>query len=116
VAWGSDYFDPNSNAEAFNVNPDNGDAATLRTLAWRSSWQDQDLSDRTVAAARQTDAAARAAAYQQIQRDAQERSPFVIMMQETEFAVARKAVNGFALGVTPDRTDYAAIWKPAAGP
>jgi peptide/nickel transport system substrate-binding protein len=111
VAWGSDYFDPNSNAEAFNVNQDNSDQAGLRTLAWRSSWQDADLSERTLAAAKERDAAARIAAYQQIQRDAQQRSPFVIMMQETEFAVVRKGVGGFSLGATPDRTDYATIVK-----
>jgi peptide/nickel transport system substrate-binding protein len=111
VAWGSDYFDPHSNAEAFNVNTDNSDRATLRTLAWRSSWQDHDLSDRTQAAVMIRDEAARVAAYQQIQRDAQARSPFVILMQETEFAVVRNGVTGFALGATGDRTEYATIAK-----
>ena len=113
VAWGSDYFDPDSNAEAFNVNPDNSDAARFRTLAWRSSWQDQDLSERALAAAREADAAARVAAYQQMQRDAQARSPFAILMQETEFAAIRKGVTGFALGTSGELTDYAVIEKTA---
>jgi peptide/nickel transport system substrate-binding protein len=111
AAWGSDYFDPNSNAEAFNVNPDNSDSAALRTLAWRASWRDTDLSDRAIAAATEADAANRVAAYERLQRDAQSRSPFVILMQETEFAVIRAGVGGFALGETGDRTDYAAISK-----
>jgi peptide/nickel transport system substrate-binding protein len=111
VAWGSDYFDPNSNAEAFNVNADNSDKSTNRTLAWRASWQDKGLSDRALAAVMQTNPGARIAAYEQMQRDAQERSPFVILMQETEFAAVRAGVTGFVLGATPDRTDYAAVKK-----
>jgi peptide/nickel transport system substrate-binding protein len=111
AAWGSDYFDPNSNAEAFNVNPDNSDSGTLHTLAWRSSWQDRDLSDRTLAAAREPDAAVRMDAYRRIERDAQQRSPFAILMQETEFAVVREGIAGFALGATPDRTDYSTVRK-----
>ncbi|NAV69301.1 ABC transporter substrate-binding protein, partial [Salmonella sp. zj-f50] len=42
--WGADYFDPNSNAEAFCSNPDNSDKTKSRTLAWRCSWQDQSIS------------------------------------------------------------------------
>lgn len=35
--WGSDYFDPNSNADTFTGNPDNSDAGTVKTLAWRNT-------------------------------------------------------------------------------
>ena len=46
LRWGSDYFDPNSNAQTFCINPDNTDKSTNRTVAWRSNWQDQDLAGR----------------------------------------------------------------------
>ena len=39
--WGSDYMDPNSNAQTFCENLDNGDDAKDRTLAWRSSVAEQ---------------------------------------------------------------------------
>ena len=43
VRWGSDYMDPHSNAETFNINTDNTEAQKNRTLSWRSSWKDDDL-------------------------------------------------------------------------
>ena len=37
--WGTDYPDPASNAQAFTSDNDESDAAPLKTLAWRNSWQ-----------------------------------------------------------------------------
>ena len=109
--WGSDYYDPNSNAQAFCVNPDNSDAATLRTLAWRNNWRDAGLSERAAANARETDARKRLGDYRQLQQDARERDPFVILLQQMEVAVTRKEVSGFALGGLAGRTAYAAVGK-----
>ncbi len=113
LGWGPDYYDPNTNAEVFNVNPDNTDNAKNRTVAWRSSWQDMDLSDRAVAAARETDAAKRMAEYEMMQRDHQQRSPFAFMLQLKEVAAIRKAVVGFELAPMPGRTVYATASKSA---
>ncbi len=33
--WFTDYFDPNSNAQAFCDNPDDSDDSKLKILAWR---------------------------------------------------------------------------------
>ena len=111
LRWGSDYMDPHSNAETFCMNPDNGDNATNRTVAWRSSWQDKDLTERAQANVKQQDAAARVKEYERMQRDFQERSPFAIMLQQVEVAVERKTVTGLELGPLSDRTVYATIKK-----
>jgi peptide/nickel transport system substrate-binding protein len=106
VSWGSDYFDPHSNAETFNVNVDNTDAARSKTLAWRSSWQDKELSDMALANVRELDAKKRIAVYEQMQRMHHERSPFVMLLQSTEMAVMRKELTGFEIAPLYDRTVY----------
>ena len=111
VRWGSDYFDPHSNAEAFSMNPDNGDNARNRTLAWRASWDIPELTARTAAAVTDTDAARRVATYLALQREHQQISPFVIMLQEIEVAVTRAAVTGLELGPMSDRTSFAGVVK-----
>ncbi len=45
LAWGSDYFDPNSNAQAFCANPDDGNDSKLKILAWRSHFVNKLLND-----------------------------------------------------------------------
>jgi len=111
LRWGSDYFDPHSNAEAFSMNPDNGDEARNKTLAWRSSWEIPELTARTVAAVKEVDTAKRVALYEALQRDHQQQSPFAVMLQDVEVAVARSGVRGLVIGVLNDRTNYAGIAK-----
>jgi peptide/nickel transport system substrate-binding protein len=111
LRWGSDYFDPHSNAEAFSMNPDNGDDARNKTLAWRSAWEIPELTARTIAAVKETDTEKRVAMYEDLQRDHQKQSPFAIMLQELEVAVTRNNVRGLSIGVINDRTNYAAIAK-----
>jgi peptide/nickel transport system substrate-binding protein len=111
VRWGSDYFDPNSNAEAFSINTDNGDEARNKTLAWRASWLIPELSAKTVEALKQTDAGTRAQMYQDIQKEHQQVSPFVIMLQEIEVSVSRPGVRGFDMGPMNDRHSYVNISK-----
>ena len=91
--WGSDYMDPNSNAQTFCENIDNGDDARDRTLAWRSSWQNKELTQRSAAAVREQDADARVRDYERLQRDLQEVGPFAFMLQQVEIAALRKNVS-----------------------
>ncbi|GAC1346564.1 MAG: ABC transporter substrate-binding protein [Acetobacteraceae bacterium] len=111
LRWGSDYMDPHSNAETFCMNPDNGDDARNRTVAWRSGWQDKDLTERAAANVKELDAEKRVREYERMQRDHQERSPFAIMLQQVEVAVMRKGVSGLELGPLSDRSAYARIQK-----
>ena len=111
LRWGSDYLDPHSNAQTFCMNLDNSDNATERTVAWRSKWQDKDLTGRAQDALREPDAAKRIAEYEQLQKDFMQRSPFVIFQQQVGVAAMRKAVSGFELGVLSDDTRYTSLAK-----
>jgi len=109
--WGSDYMDPNSNSETFNVNTDNSEAQKNRTLAWRSNWKDDEFTKRSIEALKEPDAARRIALYERLQRDHQERSPFVFIGQQVEVAAMKKNVTGLELALIGDRTSYAGLSK-----
>ncbi len=111
VQWGSDYFDPNSNAEAFLINTDNTDDARNKTLAWRASWHIPEISARTLAARKEADASTRNAMYEALQREGRESSPFVMLFQLIENSVTRASVMGLDTGPMSDRYRYAGITK-----
>ncbi|RTL98077.1 MAG: ABC transporter substrate-binding protein [Hyphomicrobiales bacterium] len=100
--WGQDYFDPNSNAQTFASNPDNSDAAKIKTLAWRNAWDIPDLTKETEAALLEKDSAKRADMYKDLQQKILDTSPFVIIHQQLEVAGLRKNLKGFALGPSFD--------------
>lgn len=109
--WGPDYLDPHTNAAAFARNPDNGDDAVDRTLAWRNGWYIPELTALTDAAVLEPDPARRAALYRQLQRRVQADSPFVILFQEKTLVAARGGVKGFSTGLTSDQTLYRNVSK-----
>jgi peptide/nickel transport system substrate-binding protein len=109
--WGPDYQDPHTNAETFAMNPDNTDNARSKTLAWRNSWDIPDMTKQTEAAVREKDAKKREAVYQQLQREHQKSSPFVIMFQQSDVAAHPKAVDGFIMGPSFENNLYHAIKK-----
>jgi peptide/nickel transport system substrate-binding protein len=109
--WGPDYQDPHTNAETFAMNVDNTDASRSKTLAWRNSWDIPEMTKMTQAAVREKDAKKREAMYQQIQREHQRTSPFVILFQETEVVAHHKGVDGFVIGPSFDNNLYHAIKK-----
>jgi peptide/nickel transport system substrate-binding protein len=111
LVWGTDYFDPNSNAQAWCENPDDSDASKLKILAWRSHYKDPELTEMAQAAAKELDSAKRIAMYQKMQRLAQERAPFAWILQQVSVAVMGKGVSGFAVGPLPDYTHYSDIKK-----
>ncbi|XUY26408.1 ABC transporter substrate-binding protein [Agrobacterium sp. rho-8.1] len=103
--WGSDYFDPNSNAETFTINYDNSDAGKTKTLAWRNAWDVPELTKQTQAALLEKDNAKRAAMYQDLQKKVLESGPFVVIEQKTEIAGFSNKVKGLKLGPSFD-TNY----------
>lgn len=111
LRWGSDYIDPHSNAETFNVNTDNSEAQKNRTLAWRSNWKDDEFTRRALEALKEPDTDRRAVAYERLQRDHQERSPFVVVQQQVEVAAMRGNVSGLDLAFIADRTRYTGLTK-----
>lgn len=111
LAWGTDYFDPNSNTQAFLANSDDSDNSKLKILAWRSHFVDAELTAMVEAAAKELDTAKRIAMYHAMQRAAQERAPFAFMLQPIASAVMGKGVSGFVVGAVADFTKYGDVKK-----
>lgn len=110
--WSPDYGDPHSNIDAFAHNPDNRPEAKLTgVLAWRNAWQKPATNAKVVAARNELDLAKREMMYHDIQRDLQMDSPYTIMFQQTEQAVARANVNGFVSGSNFDLVFYRLVTK-----
>ncbi|WP_026781829.1 ABC transporter substrate-binding protein [Pleomorphomonas koreensis] len=109
--WGSDYWDPNSNAETFTANPDNSDEGKVKTLAWRNAWDPKELDTETKAALLEKDTAKRAAMYADLQKKVQESGPFVMLYQQTEVAAYAAKLKGFKLGPSFDTNFVAPISK-----
>ena len=111
MIWFPDYLDPNSNAQAFNANPDDSDGAKLKLPAWRCHFFDKALTEAVDDAVKELDPEQRLQIYAKMQRDAMERSPFVFLLQSAEVVTMRKGVSGIRLGLMPDYTSYAGITK-----
>lgn len=108
--WGPDYWDPHTNADTFTNNPDNSDNATSKTSAWRNSWEIPELTKRTAAAVMESDTAKRNQQYLDLQKDARETSPYVMLYQLTEVAVVSNKVKNFI--ISPDSNYVLQASKP----
>jgi peptide/nickel transport system substrate-binding protein len=108
--WGPDFQDPHTNA-TFAMNEDNSENAPTKTLAWRNAWDIPEMTRKMAAAVYERDAKKRAAIYEEVQREHQRISPFVIMYQEVEVAGRRKDVDGFVIGPNFGTNFYAGIRK-----
>ncbi|MBK6470592.1 MAG: ABC transporter substrate-binding protein [Betaproteobacteria bacterium] len=109
--WGADYWDPHTNADTFARNPDNGDDARSKPLAWRNAWAIPELTKLADAAALERDGAKRAKMYEDIQSEFRKTSPFVMLYQQTEVAAYRSNVSGLKIGPTSDSTYMFAVAK-----
>ena len=113
--WGPDYQDPHTNAETFAMNADNGDDAKCKTLAWRNAWDIPEMTKATQAAVLERDAAKRAATYEEIQREHQKISPFVIFAQEIENIAVAQQRQGHDLGAELRRQQVLAGLQGVSG-
>ncbi|WP_158322722.1 ABC transporter substrate-binding protein [Acidisphaera rubrifaciens] len=111
MGWGADYFDPNSNAQAFCENPDDGEDGPLKIVAWRSHYRDPALDAASRAAGRETDEARRLADYAALQRRFMATAPFVMLLQQNAVAALGPGVAGLRLGALPDFTRYGTITR-----
>ncbi|MDE2334576.1 MAG: ABC transporter substrate-binding protein [Rhodospirillales bacterium] len=109
--WGSDYFDPNSNAQAFCADPDDSDKSTLKILAWRCHFHNVALTKMVEDAVKELDDKKRIAMYEDMQRQFRQIAPFAMMLQQNVVAVLGKGVSGLKVGPMPDYTKYADIRK-----
>ena len=94
--WGSDYQDPHSNADGYLNAP----------LAKRNQWTSPERAAAVIAARDEKDATKRAQMYMDLQKQALEESPYIIMFQQVETAAVRSNVNGFIIGPTFDLNLY----------
>jgi peptide/nickel transport system substrate-binding protein len=104
--WFPDYFDPNSNAQAFCSDPDDSDKSPLKIVAWRSHFYDPELTKEVEQAAAELDTEKRIELYHKIQQESWDQSPIVFILQQNAVAVARKNVAGFQLGPQSDFIRY----------
>jgi peptide/nickel transport system substrate-binding protein len=111
LVWGTDYFDPNSNSQAFCENPDDSNDSKLKILAWRSHYVDKELNDMSLAATKELDGPKRIKMYQDMQTKFAARAPFAMMLQQISSAAMGKGVSGFLIGPLPDFTKFADIKK-----
>ena len=111
LVWGTDYFDPNSNSQAWCENPDDSDNSKLKILAWRSHYVDKELNDMSLAASKELDAAKRIKMYQDMQVKFASRAPFAMVLQKISSAALGKGVTGFVIGPLPDFTKFSDIKK-----
>ncbi|MCF6367927.1 ABC transporter substrate-binding protein [Rhizobium halophilum] len=109
--WGTDYWDPHSNADTFAANPDNADDAAAKPLAWRNAWDIPELTQKTAAALLERDEAKRAGMYEEIQKEVLDRGPFAIIFQQTEVAAHRANVENYKLGPSFDTNLLAPVSK-----
>jgi len=94
--WGSDYQDPHSNADGYLNAP----------LAKRNQWTSPEREAAVIAARDEKDSTKRAQMYMDLQKQALEDSPYIIMFQQVETAAVRKNVEGFIIGPTFDLNLY----------
>ena len=109
--WGPDYQDPHSNAYTFAMNENNADDAKSKTLAWRNSWDIPELTKTTQALVFETDAEKRKKGYEDLQREHQANSPFVMLFQQVETAAHRKNVDGLIIGPGADTNFFSKLVK-----
>lgn len=109
--WGSDYFDPNSNAQAFCANPDDSDNSKLKILAWRSHFKNPQLTKMVDDAVKELDPEKRLEIYRDMQQMFWDVAPFAMTLQKNEVASMAKSITGLKIGPMPDYTRYAAIRK-----
>jgi peptide/nickel transport system substrate-binding protein len=101
--WAADYWDPHSNA-TFVQNPDNGDDAKAKPLAWRNAWATPELTKKADAAVLERDVAKRKVMYEEMQAEFRKTSPFIMLYQQLEVAAMRSDVNNLKIGPTSDST------------
>lgn len=99
--WGSDYQDPHSNAEGFLMAP----------LAKRNQWLVPENETAVLAARDEKDGAKRAQMYVDLQKQALEDSPYIILFQQVENAAILNNVKGFVIGPTFDLNLYSDVVK-----
>ena len=103
ILWGPDFPDPDANVTPFT---DYG----AKSIGWRYAWNDSTIAAQAHAAALETDATKRAAAYKTITEYVLHNGPYAILYQPLDLFALRANVKGFAWSPI-GWTDFAPITK-----
>ncbi|AXC50101.1 ABC transporter substrate-binding protein [Paracoccus suum] len=96
--WGPDYSDPQTNASAFALNPDNA-AEKGSTIAWRNSYAvPQEMQDKVNAALLEPDSDKRKQMYIEIQKEFHDTAPIMPLFQRVEQVGMQKGVKDWSGG------------------
>jgi len=104
--WIPDYFDAHSNASAFVYN--DGKASTVAGL---NGWKIPELSQQTLTAVAEPDAAKRLDLYKKMQETLQHNSPYIFVDQGKTQIVVRDNVKGYQQGLNADMVWYDRVTK-----
>ena len=106
VYWGPDYMDPHTNADGFITNTNNADDAPGHPLAWRSAWQDADMTAAVAKAAAEANEDTRKQDYIDLQKQLLDKGPYAIMFQQIAQRADRSNITGYIQGPSADVTYY----------
>jgi peptide/nickel transport system substrate-binding protein len=106
------YGDPHATANKFAFNPAalpgaDTSRAYPSELTWRLGWAPTELSQKVIAASKESDAKKRAAMYAEIQRIYWETSPFAQMFQAIQATGMRASVENYRYGSRGADTSFA---------
>ncbi len=96
--WEPDFPDPHANTATFVRNIDNGPDSPAKTVAWRNSWKNDDLTALAEAAVTERDEATRIALYKDLQRRVMAEGPYIGMVQAIAQIAMRANVEGYVTG------------------
>ena len=109
--WSPDYQDPHANASAFAYNPDKPGSEKASTVASRNNWFMPDISEETMAAARENDAKKREQMYLALEKKLETDSPILTLFQKIEQTVTTSNLKGFVSGSSSDTVFYRLVTK-----
>jgi len=112
LSFYSPYGDPHATANKFAFNPGalpgaDANKAYPAELTWRLGWAPSDLSQKVIAASKQTDPKKRAAMYQEIQKIYWDQSPFAQTFQAIQAVGMRSNVENYRYGNRGADTSFA---------
>lgn len=111
ASWGTDYFDPHANADAFCINHDNSDDAADKPFAWRSHFKDDTCIAMAIAARDEKDPQKRLDLYVELQKYLMHNSPYAIVMQLFATVACRPGVEGMRLSAISSGHSFAEVTK-----
>ena len=109
--WYPDYPDPHNNAIAFGYNP--ASDSQPRSLPYRNNWATPEAwSQRVLEGIRLADMVQRQQHYEELQREHQVISSFIVLFENTETLAYSPEVAGLVFGSRPEHTLYQFVYRP----